>query len=121
MNPQIKNNKHTPEFPTSEKCFIKEVWNSEGDKAVSIARARVEKGVTTQWHYIKDTAERYVIVHGTGFVEVGEDIRQDVEVGDVVIIPPGCRQRITNTSEEDLVFDCICTPRFETKNYFELD
>ena len=121
MNPQIKNNKHSPEFPTSEKCIIKEIWNSENDKAASIASARVQKGVATQWHYLKDTTERYVIIQGKGFMELGEGLTQDVETGDAVIIPAGCRQRITNTGEDDLVFNCICTPRFERRNYVEIN
>jgi oxalate decarboxylase/phosphoglucose isomerase-like protein (cupin superfamily) len=32
------------EVPTSERCFIYETWNEESDRAVSVARARVETG-----------------------------------------------------------------------------
>ena len=109
------------EFATSERCAIVEVSNSTDDPAVSIARARVAQGVTTCWHRLQATAERYVILSGTGRVEVGDDLREDVREGDVVLIPPGARQRIANTGDGDLVFLAICTPRFRQDNYEELD
>jgi mannose-6-phosphate isomerase-like protein (cupin superfamily) len=37
--------------------------------------------------------------------------------GDTVLIPPGCRQRVTNTGQEDLIFLAICSPRFRPENY----
>jgi oxalate decarboxylase/phosphoglucose isomerase-like protein (cupin superfamily) len=50
-------------------------------------------------------------------MEVGELPLQYVTVGDVVLIPPMCRQRITNIGTEDLVFLAICTPPFSTEVY----
>ena len=38
------------EYFTPEGCHILESWNVAGDAAASIARARVEPGVTTQPH-----------------------------------------------------------------------
>lgn len=108
------------EFPTPEGCFIVEVSNSADDPAVSIARARVEPGVTTRWHRLSGTAERYCIVSGAGRVEVGDLAPLVVGPGDVVLIPPDCRQRITNTGTDDLVFLAICTPRFFWDVYEDL-
>jgi oxalate decarboxylase/phosphoglucose isomerase-like protein (cupin superfamily) len=42
-------------------------------------------------------------------------------VGDVVLIPPMCRQRITNTGSEDLIFLAICTPRFSNDVYEDIE
>jgi subtilisin family serine protease/mannose-6-phosphate isomerase-like protein (cupin superfamily) len=105
------------EFETSERCFILEVANDEGDADVSIARARVRPGVTTAWHIVTGTDERYVIVSGQGRAEVGDLAPADVGPGDVVRIPAGARQRITNVGVEDLVFFCVCSPRFRRENY----
>ena len=105
------------EFATSEGCFIIEVSNSPDDPHLSIARARVAPGVTTQWHRLSGVAERYVIVEGSGRVEIGDRPPEDVRSGDVVLIPPMCRQRITNTGTADLVFLAVCTPRFERARY----
>ena len=105
------------EYDTEERCFILELSNAASDEALSIARARVEPGVTTAWHRVIDTTERYVILDGTGRVEVEGLAPQAVGAGDVVIIPPGVRQRIANTGAVDLVFLALCTPRFRPDNY----
>jgi mannose-6-phosphate isomerase-like protein (cupin superfamily) len=106
-----------PEFSTAERCFITETYNLPESAALSIARARVEPGVTTAWHTVENTFERYIIAEGTARVEVGELSPENVVPGDVVMIPPGIRQRISNTGETDLVFFCVCTPRFKRENY----
>lgn len=105
------------EYDTEERCFILELSNAASDEALSIARARVAPGVTTAWHRVIGTTERYVILDGAGRVEVEGLVPQAVTAGDVVIIPPGARQRIANTGAVDLVFLALCTPRFKPENY----
>src|SRR4051812_21074572 len=73
----------TKEFYTPEKCYIIELSNTPDDPDVSIARARVQPGVTTQWHRVIGTTERYVILEGKGCVEVGALSPQEVRPGDV--------------------------------------
>jgi mannose-6-phosphate isomerase-like protein (cupin superfamily) len=120
MKAQVCRFDATTEFATSERCAIVEVSNSEEDPGVSIARARVAPGVVTRWHRVAGTTERYVILEGTGRVEAGDDVREVVTAGDVVLIPPDCPQRIANIGEGDLVFLAICTPRFRAQNYTEM-
>jgi mannose-6-phosphate isomerase-like protein (cupin superfamily) len=81
----------------------------------------VEPGVTTAWHVVEGTTERYIIVEGHGRAEVGDFPASAVGPGDVVIIPPGVKQRIANAGQGDLIFYCLCTPRFENKNYRSLE
>lgn len=109
------------EYFTEERCHITELSNSADDPEMSVALARVEPGVTTRWHRVAGTAERYVIVEGRGSMEVGELPAQLVVPGDVVLIPPGTRQRIANVADVDLVFLAICTPRFRQDNYEDLE
>ena len=54
-------------------------------------------------------------------MEVGNLPAQTVAPGDAVLIPPGCRQRITSLGNEDLVFLAICTPRFRPEDYEDMD
>jgi len=100
-----------------EGCYITELSNSPADPEVSIAQARVTKGVTTAWHKLESTYERYFILSGSGVVEVGNLPARSVSPGDVIVIPPMERQRITNNGIEDLIFLAICTPRFQPHNY----
>ena len=109
------------EFYTQEQCYITEVSNSPDDPDISIARARVLPGVTTRWHRLKKTIERYYIISGKGCVEVGELPLQEVNPGDIVLIPPDCRQRITNIGAVDLIFLAICTPRFSKEVYENIE
>jgi mannose-6-phosphate isomerase-like protein (cupin superfamily) len=119
MKETIKKFDPRSEIKTEEGCFILELSNTPEDPSVSIARARVPPGVTTQWHRLRGTAERYLIIEGEGRVEVGRLPPQRVRPGDVVLIPPLCRQRITNVSSHDLIFLAICTPRFAPEVYEE--
>ncbi len=117
MKPEIKFCDLSSEYFFAEGCFITELSNSPDDPQLSIARARVEPGKTTKWHYLRGVSERYVILEGIGKVEIGELEPQIVKAGDSVIIPPEVRQRITNTGEYDLVFLALCTPRFQNEIY----
>lgn len=109
------------EFYTDEKCYITELSNTQDDPDVSIARARVKPGVTTCWHRLVATVERYYIISGTGRVEIGNLPPQDLNSGDIALIPAMCKQRITNLGTEDLVFLAICSPRFQNENYEDIE
>jgi mannose-6-phosphate isomerase-like protein (cupin superfamily) len=121
MKPAIRHSHPKAEFETSERCSVMEISNTPDDPEVSIARVRVAAGVTTRWHRITGTTERYVIMDGSGLMEVGELPPHAVKAGDVVLIPPSCRQRITNTGHGDLIFLAICTPRFMQAAYEDIE
>ena len=121
MKPDIRKFDPTAEFATEERCFITEVLNDLSSPELSIARARVEPGVTTAWHKLAGTAERYLIVSGTGCMEIRGMEPADVAAGDVADIPAGVPQRITNTGTDDLIFFAVCTPRFRPECYIGLD
>jgi mannose-6-phosphate isomerase-like protein (cupin superfamily) len=120
MKPRILPYQPGAEYWFPEGCHIDELLNDPDDPVVSIARARVPAGGITRWHRLRGTAERYLIESGRGRVEVGVLEPREVGPGDVVIIPPDCRQRIANVGEGDLVFLAICTPRFRTADYEDL-
>ena len=121
MKEIIKSQSLDDEFYTTEKCYITELSNTENDPDVSIARARVKPGITTRWHRLNNTIERYCIISGKGLVEVGQLSPQQVNAGDTVLIPAMCRQRITNIGSEDLIFLAICTPRFSRDAYEDIE
>jgi mannose-6-phosphate isomerase-like protein (cupin superfamily) len=116
---------HTPdpstEYETPERCRIFKIWDDDRDGAVSVARATVQPGVTTQPHRLRGVDERYLILQGTGLVRVGEMTSYKVGPGAVVIIPEGTPQQISNVGDTDLVFYCVCTPRFSPDCYESLE
>ena len=115
--PEIRHVDPSKEFATQENCFILELNNDVSDPDVSIARARVRPGMTTEWHRLEGIVERYIIIGGRGRVEVGDLPPAIVTAGDVVRIPAHVPQRITNIGDDDLVFLCVCTPRFVQSAY----
>ncbi|HET6629181.1 MAG TPA: cupin domain-containing protein [Woeseiaceae bacterium] len=116
----IRNGKYQDEFYTGERVWVTELLNDPAAPAVSLARCRVSPGVTTQRHRLS-VAEWYVIESGSGAMEVGAEAAFPVGAGDVVAIPQGVSQRITNTGETDLVLQCVCLPRFTPECYEALD
>jgi mannose-6-phosphate isomerase-like protein (cupin superfamily) len=112
--------KPKPEVYTAERCYITEVLNKQAWPEVSLARARVLPGVTTQLHMLS-VAEWYIIESGSGRVWVGDAEPWAVEAGAVVTIPSGVAQRIENTGRDDLIFLCLCAPRFLQDCYTPLE
>ncbi len=108
------------EFHTEERCYIIEIMNKEGVD-FSIARARVEPGVTTALHAVKKTTEAYYILQGNGLVQSANGFEQTVNSGDVMLFPPGIEQKITNRGNDDLIFLAICAPRFVPESYIHLE
>ncbi len=121
MQAQILKTPESDEYYFEEGCFILELSNTAQDPQLSIARARLKTGKSTRLHRLSNLIERYVILSGQGSVEVAELPAQTVNVGNVVIIPPHCAQKITNTGEDDLVFLALCTPRFEKQFYEDIE
>ena len=109
------------EYYTAERCHITELHNTKNDPGVSIARARVEPGITTAWHRVADTTERYIVTGGEGTAEIGDSEVIQLAVGESITIPAGVRQRIYNSGETDLIFLCVCTPGFDWNNYESLE
>lgn len=112
--------KSMTEFWTRERCFITELMNSAEQPEVSLARARVEPGVTTELHSLS-VSEWYVVETGEGLMRVGDREPFVVRPGDTVAIPKNTAQQITNSGQEDLVFVCVCAPRFSQKCYTSLE
>lgn len=121
MKELIQSTSLANEFYTEEKCYITELSNSSDDANISIARARVVSGVTTNWHKLFETVEYYYILSGVGLMELENLSPQTVNIGDIVRIPPMCKQRITNIGAEDLVFLAICSPRFISDIYIDIE
>jgi mannose-6-phosphate isomerase-like protein (cupin superfamily) len=116
MKPKIIKAKNLKTTATYERCSVAENYHS---KEVSVARATVKAGVTTVAHHLNRVEEIYLITSGQGIVTVGNLPPTKVAEGDVVVIPAGVSQKITNRGTSDLVFTCVCTPRFTPECYVD--
>ena len=120
MEARFFHTSESSEFYTEERCYIIEIMNKEGID-FSIARARVQPGVTTALHAVKKTTEAYYVLQGNGRVRSVNGFEKNVNPGDVMLFPPGVEQKITNLGKEDLIFLAICVPRFEPESYVHLE
>ena len=115
LQPKIVKANSLNEYLTPERCYLAENCSFPN---VSIAFARVKPGVTTVAHHLKQIDEYYIITQGAGRVVFADLEPTEVGVGDVIVIPAGVSQKITNIGKTDLVFYCVCTPRFTADCYF---
>ena len=120
MVPRLFQTQESSEYYTQERCHIIEIMNQAGID-LSIARARVEPGISTALHSLTGTSEAYYILAGRGRVQFGETDTRHVAAGDVVLYLPDAPQSITNTGDTDLIFLCVCVPRFRKAAYLHLE
>lgn len=105
------------EITAGDDTRLRELFNPLTDPLdlrYSLAHARVQPGVTTRLHRLKHS-EVYYIMSGEGEMEI-EGERERVSPGCAVYIPPGARQRITNTGTDELVFLCIVDPAWKRED-----
>ena len=116
----IRGSNAREEVWTNERCFITELMNDPAIPEVSLAQCRVPPGTTTQLHKLS-VKEWYVIGKGSGLMDLNSAVPFEVGPGDTVAIAAGTPQRITNTGTADLVFQCVCIPRFTPECYESLE
>jgi len=104
------------EFYIDEGCHIVEILNRSSHPDISISQARVEPCMTTEDHFLDGTVEIYYILRGQGTAYIGDKIIP-VKPSDLIYIPKGVHQYITNDTQDDLIFLCICTPRWQEHFY----
>lgn len=101
-----------------ESCEINRVANDPRDPSLSVVRVRLGAGQQTSPHRV-DVNERYFVTRGVGFVDVG-GVHRAVGPGDLVSIPKGVSQRITNTGPDKMEFYAICGSAFRKTDYHEV-
>lgn len=109
------------EFNTRERCSIVELLNDGSFPAFSIARCRVEPGVTTELHALTGTHEVYVLLQGKAQMSDGRTSSETLEPMDCVLIPAGHPQQVSNIGTEDLIFLAVCNERFQQDAYVVVD
>ena len=120
MLPAVFHTLPTTEFYFPERCHVIEIMNQAGID-FSIARVRVEPGVTTALHSLKGTTEAYYILSGSGNLELEDGTQRTVGSNDVVLFHADARQKISNIGKDDLIFLAICFPRFVPESYIHLE
>jgi mannose-6-phosphate isomerase-like protein (cupin superfamily) len=109
--------KDREEFFSGDGAILREFLHPdkvELELGYSLARAVVEPGRSTLLHRLT-VSEVYCVIEGKGLMEI-EGEESPVGPDQVVYIPPGAAQRITNTGDSDLVFLCIVDPAWREEH-----
>ena len=101
-------------FVTKDGSTIRELHRSERQ---SLAEATLEPDEATQRHHHRETEEIYVVVKGSGMLEVDGESRR-VRPGDAVLIPPGAWHQLENTGTSELRILCCCVPPYAHEDTF---
>jgi mannose-6-phosphate isomerase-like protein (cupin superfamily) len=83
----------------------------------SLAEAWLEPGQATERHYHARTEEIYVVLDGSGDMEVDGD-RRRVGPGAAILIPAGAWHQIRAETGEPLRFLCCCAPPYSDDDTF---
>src|SRR5262245_46129006 len=90
--------------------------NLAGARNQSLAEAELAAGQATNRHYHAETEEIYVVVEGSGEMEVDGE-RRAVGLGDAILIPPGAWHQIT-AEDGPLRILCCCAPAYSDEDTY---
>ena len=108
---EIRSLATAPVYTTKDGSSVRAVFEfGEAARNQSLVEASLPPGGSTERHLHATSEELYVILDGAGEMEIEGD-RAPVAAGDVVLIPPGKRHRITATAD-GLRFLCCCSPPY---------
>ena len=100
-------------YVTKDGSEIRELMHParHGNRAQSLAEAKLAPGMRTALHRHGATEEIYYVTQGRGCMTLGA-ATFEVKPGDAVCIPPGTAHCIENISEEPLRILCACSPAY---------
>ena len=117
----IRNREQAEAFTTLDGSTIRVLLDARlgGAANQSLAEATLAPGRSTRRHYHAESEELYVLLDGSGEMEVDGE-RAQVEAGDAVLVPPGAWHQIRAGSDGELRFLCCCAPPYRDEDtYFD--
>ena len=107
-----------PEIVAGDGTRLREILHPDREYRFSgrysLARAMLPAGESSIVHRLSSD-EVYFILTGRGQMHV-DDETAEVNPGDAIDIPAGCRQWIKNIGEGDLVFLCLVDPAWRDED-----
>jgi mannose-6-phosphate isomerase-like protein (cupin superfamily) len=116
---EVRNRGAAEPFTTLDGSTIRVLVDARAGGAFkqSLAEATLAPGTETRPHFHARSEEIYVLLEGSGEMEVDGDSRA-VGPGDAVLIPPGAWHRIRAGEEGELRFLCCCAPAYADEDTF---
>ena len=116
---EVRNREQAEAFTTLDGSTIRVLLDAAlgGAREQSLAEASLPAGGSTERHYHARSEEIYVLLEGSGEMEVEGDRRQVVP-GDAILIPPGAWHEIRADADGGLRFLCCCAPPYSDGDTF---
>jgi mannose-6-phosphate isomerase-like protein (cupin superfamily) len=116
---QVRNREQAEAFTTLDGSTIRVLLDARlgGASKQSLAEATLPPGAGTQRHYHARTEEIYVVLEGSGRMEVDGEER-DVAPGDAILVPPSAWHEIRADADAELRFLCCCAPQYSDEDTF---
>ena len=115
---EIRSRDEAALFATADGSTIRVLLDAaHGTANQSLAEAELEPGQATERHYHRASEELYVLLEGSGEMEIDGE-RATVRPGQAILIPPGARHRIRASGAGPLRFLCCCAPPYSHEDTF---
>jgi mannose-6-phosphate isomerase-like protein (cupin superfamily) len=116
---EIRNRGAAEPFTTLDGSTIRVLVDARAGGAFkqSLAEATLAPGAETRPHFHARSEEIYVLLEGSGEMEV-DGQAQTVGPGDAILIPPGAWHRIRAGEGGELRFLCCCAPAYADEDTF---
>jgi mannose-6-phosphate isomerase-like protein (cupin superfamily) len=116
---EVRNRDEAEAFTTLDGSTIRVLLDARlgGSFKQSLAEATVAAGAGTRRHYHARTEEIYVVLSGSGLIEV-EGEERSVGPGDAILIPPRAWHQIRADRGVELRFLCCCAPQYSDEDTF---
>jgi quercetin dioxygenase-like cupin family protein len=102
-------------FTTKDGSTIREYLHSP---AQSLAEATLEPGQSTRRHYHARSEEIYLLIDGSGTMELDGEAR-DVRGGDAILIPAGAWHELLAGADGVRLLCCCVPPYADDDTFFE--
>lgn len=116
---EVRNRDVAEPFTTLDGSTIRVLLDARlgGAFKQSLAEATLAPGQATQRHFHARTEEIYVVLSGSGELEVDGE-RRAVGPGDAALIAPGARHQVRADEGAELRFLCCCAPAYSDEDTF---
>lgn len=116
---EVRRREHADAFVTLDGSTIRVLHDGQlgGALEQSLAEATLAPGQATRRHYHARTEEIYILIAGSGRMEVDGDERA-VAGGDAILIPPGAWHQIRADEGGELRLLCCCAPQYSDEDTF---
>ena len=116
---ELRSREQVEPFTTLDGSTIRVLLDARHGGAVkqSLAEATLAPGRATRRHYHGITEEIYVVLEGSGEMEVDGE-RSPVGPRDAILIPARARHQIRAAEGSELRFLCCCAPAYRDEDTF---